>query len=255
MRALRRDPRGSNAIWRDLALGWGGWAASPDLLAAVAAAAIDESGAVLECGSGLTTLVLATIAEQTGGQVWSLEHDRYWYEVTDKTLREFGLHVNLEPTPLRSYGDFDWYDVDPNVLPRFSLVVCDGPPGSTRGGRYGLIPVLRDRLSPGCVVLLDDADRPSEEETLGRWRAEASLSYELRGGDRTFAVATTSGVKPPSPAPRRVIRRSGLHRLRPVAAGVVIGLALLGIFGALPEALGDQPYDPCPSRVLEDMHC
>jgi hypothetical protein len=193
--ALRRDPRGEDAIWRDLVHGWGGWAASPDYLDAVAAAAVNEGGAILECGSGLTTVVLATIAEQTGAQVWSLEHDPHWYEVTDKALRKFGLQANLELTPLQSYVDFDWYSVDPNVLPRFSLVICDGPPSSTtRGGRYGLMPVFGDRLTAGCVVLLDDADRPGEQETLCRWRAETSLAYDRGTGGRTFAVGTTSGV-------------------------------------------------------------
>jgi hypothetical protein len=40
--------------------------------------------------------------------------------------------------------------------------VCDGPKGTTRGGRYGLAPVMKDRLAPGCIVLLDDTSREAE---------------------------------------------------------------------------------------------
>jgi len=91
-------------------------------------------------------------------------------------------------TTLRDYGDFDWYDVDPLELPTFSLVICDGPQGSTRGGRLGLLPVLRERLAPGCSILLDDAARPSEREVLRRWKLQAPLRYDLRGEEKPFAA-------------------------------------------------------------------
>jgi len=39
--------------------------------------------------------------------------------------------------PLVDHGDFDWYDVEAVNLPnRIGLVVCDGPKGTTRGGRW-----------------------------------------------------------------------------------------------------------------------
>jgi hypothetical protein len=146
--------------------------------------------------------VLATIAERTGSTIWSLEHDPEWFRVTELELRRFGLEANLRLTPLRDYGTFDWYDVERSDLPTFSLVICDGPPGSTRGGRYGLLPVLGERLAPGCTILLDDAGRPDEREALQGWQSRASVSYETRGDERPFAV-----VRLPTPEANPETRR------------------------------------------------
>lgn len=72
-----------------------------------------------------------------------------------------------------SYGGFDWYDVESVQLPdTIGLVVCDGPPGTSRGGRYGLVPILKDRLAPGCIILIDDTDRAGERDIVDRWCTE-----------------------------------------------------------------------------------
>ena len=94
--------------------------------------------------------------------------------------------------PLRNYGDFTWYDPPTDEVPHgIRLVVCDGPPGSTPGGRYGLLPVLGDRLDPGAVVLLDDAERATETHVLERWRAERALEVQhFRPSRSGYAVIT-----------------------------------------------------------------
>jgi len=195
LRALDRDPHASAAVWKDLIDGWDDqrWSAGVEYLDAVAGASLDGDGPILECGSGLTTLVVATIARRTGAQLWALEHDSRCYDRVQGRLRRFGLEATVLPAPLRDYGSFDWYDVEPSTLPSFSLVVCDGPPSSTRGGRFGLVPVLREKLSPRCTILLDDARRPGEREVLRRWAAEFGLDFEIRGGTKLHACVTRSG--------------------------------------------------------------
>ena len=182
-------------MWRGLVYGWGnaGFSSEPEYLDAVAAEAAATRGAILECGSGLTTLVLTTIAAGEGRAVWSLEADPDWCRTIQLALGRLGLSAELRLAPLRNYGDFDWYDVESLELPLFSLVVCDGPAGRTRGGRFGLVPVLRDRLDVGCTILLDDAERPGEREVLRRWDAEAGLRHELRGREKPYAVAHVVG--------------------------------------------------------------
>ena len=59
------------------------------------------------------------------------------------------------------------------------------PPGSTRGGRYGLLTVLGERLAPGCTILLDDAGRPDERE------APAALA--IAGVRSATRLAATNG--------------------------------------------------------------
>jgi predicted O-methyltransferase YrrM len=190
LRALERDPQGSEEVWSELVDGWDNkrWSAGVEYLDAVAQASLEEEGPILECGSGLTTLVLATVARRTGSQVWTLEHDARSFELVQARLRQFGLHARVQLTPLRDYGSFDWYDVETTLQPCFSLVVCDGPPKRTRGGRFGLVPVLGERLNPGCVILLDDASRAEEREVLARWAADLPLKYELRGASRPYAA-------------------------------------------------------------------
>jgi hypothetical protein len=192
LRSLKRQPRGSSRTWQDLVYGWGNedFSARPTYLDAVAAAALTQDGPILECGSGITTLLLATVARHTGSSVWSFENDSASFRSVQAALDRFGLTAHVLLAPLRDYGAFDWYDVQPTELPQFSLVVCDGPPGSTRGGRYGLVPVLSDRLASGCTILLEDAGRSSEREVLHRWMTEAHVRYSIRGGDDPYAVIT-----------------------------------------------------------------
>jgi hypothetical protein len=190
IRALERDPRGNGQIWEDLVDGWDDrrWSVGVEYLDAVAALAVEEKAPILECGSGLTTLVLAAVASRTGSPVWTLEHDADCLRHVEARLERLRLDANVRHTPLRDYGDFDWYDVDPSALPTFSLVVCDGPPKRTRGGRFGLMPVLGARLAAGCVIVLDDAARPEEREVIGRWASDRPLRHEVRGTERPYAT-------------------------------------------------------------------
>lgn len=175
----------------ELAAAWGGsWPAGHELLAAVAYHAARVDGPILECGSGLTTTVLAVFAARTGKLVWTLEHLPHWGEQTRRVLARLGCDsVVLHVAPLRDYGSFDWYDPRRDVLPKdFALVVCDGPPGRTRGGRRGLLPVLGARLAPGCVVLLDDAARPGEARVIEAWSRRLAIPYRVYGVEKPFAV-------------------------------------------------------------------
>jgi hypothetical protein len=134
----------------------------------------ETSGPVLECGSGLTTIVLVTAASTTGRPSLSLEHDaRYEGRLPAALPKGIRPWLDCRVVPLVSYGEFDWYDVETVPLPEtIGLVVCDAPPGPTRGGRCGLAPILKDRLAPGCVVLIDDTNRAAEREIVGRWCTE-----------------------------------------------------------------------------------
>ena len=77
-------------------------------------------------------------------------------------------------------------------MPRtFRLVICDGPPSDTHGGRYGVLPLLQARMAPAAIILLDDVDRAGEREVLARWRDEAALETRIRETPSgAFALAT-----------------------------------------------------------------
>lgn len=182
----------------DLVVGWANEAmsASEEFLQAVFRHASRATGPILECGSGLSTLVLGIAARRSGQRVWSLENDRFWASVVRSALARFAINgVEICEAPLRSYGNYEWYELPRNGLAKdFALVICDGPQGTTLGGRYGLLPVLGTNLRSGCVILLDDATRAGERQVLSRWGAEWHVSQELVGNNKPFARLMVPGI-------------------------------------------------------------
>jgi hypothetical protein len=198
---LARLPDGeapSRMLLDDLQTGWAnhGMAARTDYLAEVCRQAALTRGPILECGSGLTTLLLGLIAGRRGVDTWTLEHLPEWHRALAAALaRHHVPRVHLCLTPLRSFGDFSWYDPPLDEMPdRFNLVVCDGPPSDTSGGRYGVLPLVHDRITAKTVLLLDDAERPTEVEVLRRWHAERPMVTSIKETPSgTYALAVVNG--------------------------------------------------------------
>jgi len=184
-------------VLQQLGRAWGddGFRAVGGYLEEVARSAAAASGPVLEIGSGLTTILLGALAARRGQQVWTLEHHPEFFRNTESKLRGYGLtNVHLTFAPLRDYGDFCWYNPPLETLPRdFELVVADGPPGNVKGGRFGLLPVLRSHLSRKAVILLDDAERAEEKAVLRKWATEYGVSHESRERDgKAWAICSFS---------------------------------------------------------------
>jgi hypothetical protein len=195
---IRQLPEGelpSRELLHELQAGWGndGFAARYDYLEEVIERAARTSGPILECGSGLTSLLLGLYAGRRSVETWSLEHIPEWQaRVTEALKRHRIPGVEVCPAPLREYNDFEWYDPPLDTLPEtFSLIICDGPPGTIRGGRYGLLPVLGKRLGADVLILLDDADREAETDVLRRWVSEMNMKVMLRtSATGAFALVT-----------------------------------------------------------------
>lgn len=161
------------------------FAADSGYLSTVLAAAREADGTVLECGSGLTTILLSYVVPEQS--LVSLEHLPHW-------AHGVNAHSRGEPAvvaPLKSFGAYDWYSNDGLQLTNIALIVCDGPPRSTRGARYGAIPQTREFLAEDAILILDDVNRDDEKAVIDRWRAEDGLvgSVEISGSEtRKLAV-------------------------------------------------------------------
>lgn len=173
-----------------LIFGWGNeaWSSDTEYLKGCLEHAQSCRGPILECGSGLTTLLIGAVAQKSGNVLCSLEHHSVWGNRVALFLKRYRIDtVHMHVRPLKEYGDFTWYEPPAELTPEnYALVICDGPPGATRGGRYGLIPVMKSRLAPGCVILLDDADRVQEQEIAKRWAQELNARYETLGAVKPY---------------------------------------------------------------------
>lgn len=157
------------------------YAASPDLLVELVQA-IDRTAPehVVELGGGISSIVIARRLGQLGrGHLTTLEHLPGYAEATRVELAAYGLteRARVIDAPLIDVQldseVWPWYELGPDVPERIDLLVVDGPPGTTRPqARYPALPLLRARLAPGALVLLDDSDRPEERAIVRRWLDE-----------------------------------------------------------------------------------
>ena len=194
IRTLRRNPerslRPESDVIPHLIYGWGneGWSASAEFLGACLREALKCKGPILECGSGVTTLAIGVIAEHVGTSVCALEHIEQWGRRVQDIATKLGIrNITVCRSPLKNYGEFAWYSTPPEPLgQRYSLVLCDGPPADTPGGRYGLLTIALSSLENGCVILLDDAIRDDEQLTAQRWQSEVPMSCEKLGVETPY---------------------------------------------------------------------
>lgn len=186
-----RLPRRNSAIWTDAIYGWDNerWSADESYLAEAVRLAARARGPILECGSGLTTLLMGAVTVRTGARIHALEGNPEWRERAAGAATRYGMtNITVHLAPMRDFGEFDWYDAPVATLPRdFALVICDGPPASTRGGRSGMLSVMRGNLALDCTVLIDDTNRPAEHDVVQRWMRELGASSESRASGRGFA--------------------------------------------------------------------
>ncbi len=182
------------------------WSLLPDDLAFILGE-IEARGAsrIVECGSGASTIAIArALGERGAGTLHSLEHDAAWAARTRTALADEGLDAcaAVVDAPLRddpaAPAGCRWYArAALGALPvaGIDLILVDGPPASPDLGlghsRYPALPLLRDRLAPGALVLLDDAGRDGERWVIERWHAELGIDMRPAGG--RLAAGTLPG--------------------------------------------------------------
>ncbi len=174
------------------------WSAAPDFLELIVEHALTHKPAtIVECGSGLTTVMLARCcAVNDGGRLFSLENGAEFAAQTRDALAGSGLDAfsTVIDAPLAMQAvngrDFQWYALDDLAAIDIDMLVIDGPPGFIqRHSRYPALPLLFDRLAAGCTVFMDDAARPDERELVGMWQKEfPAIEQEYIGNERGCAV-------------------------------------------------------------------
>jgi len=128
---------------------------------------------IMECGSGVSSVVIALAIGERDIRFVSLEESEFWIDRTRNALRALGLEkrVELKHAPLAEIP-FDGRTVrahSESGLSEFKadLLLVDAPPADV--GRIGVLPKMANYLRPGAAVLLDDAARLGEEECVEAW--------------------------------------------------------------------------------------
>jgi predicted O-methyltransferase YrrM len=149
---------------------------------------------IVECGSGVSTVVLARLLRQRGGgaTIVALEHDAQWAAlVTDMLARESLVNIaRVVHAPLQ--GDPPWYarSALTEMSDHIDLLVVDGPPAHAPGqgrARAPALAALGPRLTETATVILDDVNRPGERDVLTCWQAETPWRFTV---DQAAGVAT-----------------------------------------------------------------
>jgi predicted O-methyltransferase YrrM len=188
---------------------------------------------VVECGSGVTTLLIAAcLRAQGSGRLYSLEHDAHFAVVTRERLEAAGLSewVELIVAPLTEQC-FDgrrgtWYDeIEASKVPGgIDLLIVDGPPDVRAWARWPALEVFHDRLNPGATLLLDDGRRRHERRVASRWAAD-HREYQL------FWHDTVKGTW-------KLTKREGP---RAEGAATAAARALVRTLNPMPSAFGRWP--------------
>lgn len=145
----------------------------------------DRPQAVIECGAGTSTLLLAKHASLTSVEapfVISLEQDAAYARDVEGRLARQGLerYASIVHAPLDEQAR---YIIDPSRIEsalgdrRAKWIVVDGPSGP-EGCRAHTLPMLARFCAPGARWFLDDAFRDGEIETLKEWAAMRGIRVE-----------------------------------------------------------------------------
>ncbi|MBU0854598.1 MAG: class I SAM-dependent methyltransferase [Gammaproteobacteria bacterium] len=140
---------------------------------------------VVELGSGATSLIIASaLKKNRKGELHSYDQHLPFVGEMAKWLSDYDLDAAFHHAPLFYRSDRWpglWYAL--SQLPdEIDLLVIDGPPWSVHPFARGIADCLFDRISPGGIIMLDDAARPGERLIARRWRSEwPEFSFNFEG--------------------------------------------------------------------------
>ena len=149
-------------------------------------------GNVVELGCGASSLVIAqALGLHGGGRLTSYDQHGAFVAATSDWIAGHGLDADVRFAPLGppapGWGGH-WYALQ-GVPPAIDLLVIDGPPWAIHPFVRGSAESLFARLTPGAMILLDDAARPGERVVARRWRQRwpnIIFTYDARGTKGTL---------------------------------------------------------------------
>ena len=166
-----------------------GYAASPDYLSKINALIKEKKPRlILEAGSGVSTLIAAYSLKKymDDGRIISLDHNKKYAQKTIDELKKHNLekYAKVIHAPLKKhtfpmsdlYSNYlVWYNIDDAIdeIDSIDLFIIDGPPAkNSKNARFPALPIMLDKINKGATIVLDDAKRKNEQETIHLWKKE-----------------------------------------------------------------------------------
>ncbi len=123
---------------------------------------------VLDVGCGQTTRLWDRLhGKGLVGDIVTLENDAGWAEHIGSGVEHAILVSGLAPAVIAG-GVVETYDWGmARARGPFDVIGVDGPLGTPRRSRAGVLSLLDEQLPQDFVLFMDDCERPGEQETLG----------------------------------------------------------------------------------------
>ena len=162
-----------------------GYAASPDYIYKIKETIEKNNPSlILEAGSGVSTIIAAYCIKKTGkGKIISLDNSEKYAKQTRDELKKHNLtkyadviYAPLKKQKINKNLSLTWYDLSEiGFKENIDLFIIDGPPINSKRSklpRYPALPFMIDKIKFGSTIILDDARRKNEQETIKLWKNE-----------------------------------------------------------------------------------
>lgn len=123
---------------------------------------------ILELGCGQSTVLLDRLAAHRPVDCVSLEHDEAWLELIGPRVNSRLIHAPLVTRTILGHATRTYDTSALENEPRFDVLLVDGPRGSRRRSRWGCLELIESCLGEDFLIIIDDAERRGELQTIGR---------------------------------------------------------------------------------------
>lgn len=148
---------------------------------------------IVEFGSGQSTVLIDRIKEADCSHT-AYEQNAEWAKILRSRLSTCDLR-ECAISPMEhdgvSYLGFENLETQP-----FDLLLVDGPIGADKFSRFACVPFIEANIEREFVVIIDDASRPGEQETISHlvdYLLQKKVDFNLNylSGRTTQALITT----------------------------------------------------------------
>lgn len=148
---------------------------------------------VVEFGSGQSTVLIDRIKDADCSHM-AYEQNSVWANILRGRLSTCDLReCELAPMEL---GEISYSGLKNQELQPFDLLLVDGPVGTDSFFRFACVPFIEANIEREFIVIIDDASRPGEQETINyliNSLSKRNVDFKINylSGRTTQALITT----------------------------------------------------------------